>query len=216
MVKKYIKKPVEIEAVQWTGDNLEEIYTFVGKNNVNDLLLKEDNELYIKTIEGNMHASINDFIIKGIKGEFYPCKPDIFYNTYGESSESIASQFKACPNKEIAIYILDFIKRQYEKRLPEDGGCRKYVEALKISIDALNEHSSWINIIDRFPEEKEYLTVRDDNTSYYTRILIAYQTDTVMYDICYYDGYKWFNERGYKIENVIAWKPFISYEKDGN
>lgn len=122
---------------------------------------------------------------------------------------------KMCPNSKMAIDILGFIKRNYENHL-NDGqvGCQKYVEALQMGIDALNSYNPWINIIERFPNKDEYLTVRDDDTSYYNRLIVAFQTDTIMYDICYYDGYKWFNERGYVIENVIAWKPFIKYKEE--
>jgi hypothetical protein len=91
---KYRKLPVEIEAVQWNGNNLVEVVTFLeGKSpkldlevtrlkweDYEDLIAKEG--LYIKTLEGNMKASINDYIIKGIAGEFYPCKEDIFLKTY--------------------------------------------------------------------------------------------------------------------------------------
>lgn len=45
----------------------------------------KDSELYIKTLEGTHHASIGDYIVRGVKGEFYPCKPDIFELTYQES-----------------------------------------------------------------------------------------------------------------------------------
>ena len=89
MIKKYVKKPVEIEAVQWTGDNYDEIAAFVGIKNISidqKMLDEEIGELYIHTLEGAMHASVNDFIIKGVKGEFYPCKPDIFYETYIEQN----------------------------------------------------------------------------------------------------------------------------------
>lgn len=83
-VKKYMKKPVEIEAIQWTGDNYREVSEFVGK-----MLLYEASEssLIIGTLEGDMRASVNDYIIKGIQGEFYPCKPDIFHDTYDEVGE---------------------------------------------------------------------------------------------------------------------------------
>ncbi len=80
MIKKYRKKPVEVEAVQWTGFNIKEIAIFTeGK-----IAINEDNEIYIYTLEGVHLASIGDYIIKGIKGEFYPCKPDIFEQTYEE------------------------------------------------------------------------------------------------------------------------------------
>ena len=76
---KYRKKPVVIEAVQFTGGNKDEIAKFVGKS-----FMQWTNcpEVGIATIEGDMRAKPNDWIIKGIKGEFYPCKPDIFEQTY--------------------------------------------------------------------------------------------------------------------------------------
>lgn len=74
--KIYTKKPVAIEALQWTGDNKSEIFEFCDKCYMND------SELRIQTLEGAMSASVNDFIIKGVKGEFYACKPDIFKMTY--------------------------------------------------------------------------------------------------------------------------------------
>ena len=74
---KYRKKPVIIEAVQWNGKNLPEIDNFVGGS----IGIKGTN-LVIHTLEGDMEASINDYIIKGVNGEFYPCKPDIFDKTY--------------------------------------------------------------------------------------------------------------------------------------
>ena len=77
MVKKYRKKPVIIEAVQWNGKNLTEIDNFVGGS-----LKMEESSLVIHTLEGDMEASINDYIINGVNGEFYPCKPDIFDKTY--------------------------------------------------------------------------------------------------------------------------------------
>lgn len=78
---KYRKKPVEIEAVRWTGENFTEIENFVGDS------LKRENyyctgEVVISTLEGDMKASFGDYIIKGVDGEFYPCKPDIFAKTY--------------------------------------------------------------------------------------------------------------------------------------
>ena len=80
-----------------------------------------------------------------------------------------------------------------------------------------NENTeAWIPVTDRLPTKEEYLTVRDKDTSYYKRLLIAYQTDTIMYDIGYYDGYKWFTDKHGILHNVIAWKPFMKYKKDGD
>ena len=80
---KFRKKQVIIEAVQWTGDNVSEILDFV--NHLDIRLSNNENggtELYINTLEGSMHASKGDWIIKGERDEFYPCKPDIFELTY--------------------------------------------------------------------------------------------------------------------------------------
>lgn len=73
---KYRKKPVEIEAIQWTGTNIEEVCGFYS-----DAVVLE-NCIIVKTLEGDMRANVGDYIIKGVKGEFYPCKPDIFEATY--------------------------------------------------------------------------------------------------------------------------------------
>jgi hypothetical protein len=83
---KFRKKPVVIDAVQWTGSNGEEIDSFIGE--IGDRHYYDvDGTLIIKTLEGNHDATINDWIIKGIKGEFYPCKPDIFEMTYEKEKE---------------------------------------------------------------------------------------------------------------------------------
>lgn len=80
---KYRKKPVEIEAIRWTGENEFEVSRFVGdKMFFNDL-----REPVIETLEGNMRTEIGDYIIKGVAGEFYPCKPDIFTKTYEKTEE---------------------------------------------------------------------------------------------------------------------------------
>ena len=67
----------EKEVVQFTGDNLKECKEFIGASYDNML-----NYPNIKTLEGTMRVSINDYIIKGLCGEFYPCKPDIFEKSY--------------------------------------------------------------------------------------------------------------------------------------
>lgn len=93
---RYRKKPVEIEAVQWTGLNLEEIKAFVGKSLIYDIIDtawevgkgRPRVFMKIKTLEGDMIVSEGDYIIKGISGEFYPCKPDIFKATYDQSSRA--------------------------------------------------------------------------------------------------------------------------------
>ncbi|MBG9944667.1 hypothetical protein ABE237_00690 [Brevibacillus formosus] len=79
-MSKYRKKPVVIEAKQYKGlSNYIEICEFVGK----PLDSEYNGEIVvIETLEGTMRANAGDYIIKGVKGEFYPCKPDIFEATY--------------------------------------------------------------------------------------------------------------------------------------
>ena len=79
--------------------------------------------------------------------------------------------------------------------------------------DILNTPDAWISIVERLPNRQEYLTIKEDDPVSLKRLEIAFQTDTIEYDIGYYDGYKWFNERGRKIQNVIAWKPFVLYKQ---
>lgn len=79
---KYRKKPVVIDAVQWSGNNLNEILDFMKDKQPNYYEDDEKKLLTIQTLEGNMIASVSDYIIKGVQGEFYPCKPDIFKQTY--------------------------------------------------------------------------------------------------------------------------------------
>ena len=90
---KYRKKPVVVEAVRWTGSNLEEIRNFVGSDLIEEYVelfdikrtLKEMLvDIAIDTLEGTMRVDYGDYIIKGVKGEFYPCKSDIFLATYEE------------------------------------------------------------------------------------------------------------------------------------
>lgn len=81
MVKKYIKNPIPVEAIHWDGDNIEEVKNFAG-----DTAQIRGGSLYIKTLEGEMFAPIGSYVIKGVNGEFYPCREDIFHKTYEEVS----------------------------------------------------------------------------------------------------------------------------------
>lgn len=85
---KYRKKPVEIEAMQLTADNVVDVLTFCNRDEI--VASNEDGTISIKTLEGVMLASINDYIIRGVKGELYPCKPDIFEATYDKVEDAVA------------------------------------------------------------------------------------------------------------------------------
>ena len=94
------KKPIVISAIQWTGENLVDVIHFTDGRPPNnksshagmmwdqyvDVVRKDG--LKIFTMEGKMDASIGDWIIKGVKGEHYPCKPEIFALTYDDASAS--------------------------------------------------------------------------------------------------------------------------------
>ncbi len=85
-VEKYRKKPVEIEAAQWDGTSFtaDAIVAWSG-GDVRVALHGEDNNrmvLVVETLEGRMAASPGDWVIRGVQGEFYPCKSDIFEATY--------------------------------------------------------------------------------------------------------------------------------------
>ena len=93
MIQKYRKKPVEIEAIQLQPDyrTIVECIEFVFNIGMDSSMIgeaetvrkvQEEAGFLIPTLEGDMKATFGDYIIKGVKGEFYPCKPDIFYATY--------------------------------------------------------------------------------------------------------------------------------------
>ncbi|MDP3984434.1 MAG: hypothetical protein Q8Q52_05425 [Acidimicrobiia bacterium] len=88
---RYRKKPVVIEAVQWTGKNLTDMEQFLGGAGANwyrpSGAALARGEIFIRTLEGEHTANAGDWIIKGVKGEFYPCKPDIFEMTYEKVEE---------------------------------------------------------------------------------------------------------------------------------
>jgi len=80
MIARFRKLPIEVDALQWQGDNAIELALFlrgVAWQFTHD-------GIHIDTLEGTMLANVGDWIIKGLMGEFYPCKPDIFQLTYEE------------------------------------------------------------------------------------------------------------------------------------
>ena len=89
-MQKFRKKPVVIEALLWDGSNYEEIAVWCGKTDKNEHGIKDpgrfqrtkDDVVGVLTLEGFMTATIGDWIVKGVKDEFYPVKPDIFAATY--------------------------------------------------------------------------------------------------------------------------------------
>ena len=104
MAMKYRKKPVVVEAVQWTGNNHADMCEFIDPE-VFEIIPRVG--LVIHTLEGDHHASPGDYIIKGVSGEFYPCKPDIFAKTYEAVLPTLTP-----PNEWVSV----------EERLPDKYG----------------------------------------------------------------------------------------------
>lgn len=87
-MKQYRKKPIIIQAVKFETNNepddknMNEICKIINQGSDLPAASHNGTSIFINTLEGVMRAEVGDYIIKGIKGEFYPCKPDIFEQTY--------------------------------------------------------------------------------------------------------------------------------------
>jgi hypothetical protein len=99
----YRKKPVVIEAIRWCGTNLREVIAFTGLHPSANKWTWEEYEAVVAkdgfklfSLEGPHIVSVGDYVIKGVKGEFYACKPDIFWMTY-ERADSAPSAIAPTP-----------------------------------------------------------------------------------------------------------------------
>lgn len=89
MALKWRKKPVVVEAMQYTGRNALDIMAWAQLDSIIEDLM---GGIEIETLEGKMTASVGDYVIRGVKGEFYPCKPDIFAATYELVPNGVATE----------------------------------------------------------------------------------------------------------------------------
>ena len=87
---RFRKKPVVIEAMQFTGENHDEILGWATRFRLDDPVKRSVTGIYVDTLEGAMAVSVGDWVIRGVAGEFYPCKPDIFEQTYEPVAEETA------------------------------------------------------------------------------------------------------------------------------
>lgn len=201
---KYRKKPVVIEAIQWK-ENTTEIIQFCGNKcsyNANDTAWEvgkgiPNEELIIHTLEGDMIASRNDYIIKGIKGEVCPCKPDIFEKTYEEVK---------------IMKVLEKILEEIENHAIEFesfGMCDDYVSVgwvkeiiRKHMDDATDTNDGWILVEDGLPEGGEKVLVWYEYFRYgeYNRM---FQTHGIGWQ---YDGH-WSGDVSGTKARCIAWRP---------
>lgn len=121
----YRKKPVVIEAVLWTGENQREMFDFLTDGKKTDDYMTASGDtfyidhnkvkggLIIKTLEGEHIASIGDYIIKGVAGEFYPCKPEIFEQTY-EIIEKATDEIMQNPDMKNSTTPIEIFETQEE------------------------------------------------------------------------------------------------------
>lgn len=111
---KYRKKPVVVEAIQvvFGKTKTEEVIAFVGENNLRDGSTKEPK---IVTLEGVMLISDGDYVIKGVAGEFYPCKPDIFEATYEKVEFVKPSEIKVT----VSVDNIDEIIARFAEKVEE-------------------------------------------------------------------------------------------------
>lgn len=163
MVNKYVKRPVEVEAIQLCWTNWNEICDFIQgivspENPARNTKEFSDKcgepgpdyiEFDIPTLEGKMLVRHGDYIIKGVEGEFYPCKPDIFHKTYKIVNKSLIQEF------------IDFAKRnegkQFLKDLKDKSICLSAeIQSDNINInqacDILNSELEWIKF---YPDEND-------------------------------------------------------------
>ena len=142
---KYMKKLIIVDAVQRTGNNIEEIKSFLDENG--GAYTITDNSLVINTLEGDMLASLGDYIIKGIHGEFYPCKPDIFKETYdlvnveikGKVNITDNNNTKIIYNKIVRDNIPEIIKEKHEKAIVKYRVITDKKELIKALCDKMIE-----------------------------------------------------------------------------
>jgi len=148
-VGKYRKKPIVIDAIQFNGSNFEEIFAWARRWHSEDTGPRmcqsnfEAEDLVISTLEGNHLANKGDWIIRGVEGEFYPCKPDIFEKTY----EKVENEKG---NKEISAASID------KEFVPKTKAVWVIKNVLEQSI---NSHVKWIDYIEEPAEGKISMSI---------------------------------------------------------
>ena len=162
MIKKYVKKSIVVEAVRNIGGNVSEIRKFTdGKSR--PVYTLNGYVYLIDTLEGTMTANIGDYIIKGVKGEFYPCKPDVFEATYDEYNEQQNSNHISKPSSfslhDLVMQIAPHYIKYYIKRLEEYGFKLKYINEAEIK-----EESAYIPFTELEDKNGYIVTIvdRDD------------------------------------------------------
>lgn len=136
-MKKFRKKPVVIEAIQWTGENVAEVAEFLGLSVRPFRIDTVNGTVEISTLEGTMTASKDDYIIKGVQGEFYPCKPDIFEQTYETVS---GDEFITEVNITELLKVAEASEKQYDQVVKQNRDLQAEIKRLKKKNSYLTEH----------------------------------------------------------------------------
>lgn len=160
----FTKKPVTIAAIQWTGKNLREVIAFTdGPPDTRtthagmaweayaDLVARDGLKIY--TLEGKMLASPGDWIIRGVKGEYYPCKPDIFEATYSPAALA-AGQATAAQPGDIGRKSIDMVLHCPKcglQHIDKDNSEDLRIEAAELGVDREGERR-----LERWIEEREW------------------------------------------------------------
>lgn len=98
MAQRFRKKPVDILAVRWNGQNIGEILEFVdGKTRLDFSSNAARGELIIETINGDVTVPTGEWIVRGVEGEFYPCRADIFAETYEPADPPVTIEIQGIP-----------------------------------------------------------------------------------------------------------------------
>jgi len=116
MFEAYIKRPLVIKAIKWDGN--EKTLNLIRQQAEGVYI--EDGNLIIPTLEGDMRANVGDYVIIGLRGESYPCKPDIFHKSYIKVDESITHECAGCLYFSIQYRItyIPYLNKIEESRKP--------------------------------------------------------------------------------------------------
>ena len=159
---KYTKKPVTIDAIQVKANNFDRICEFMGctpeqvLNPMSDIDEHGDSRdpylgVIIDTLEGKMTANIGDMIIKGVKGEFYPCKPDIFAKTYDKADTDYRDRMRSehYELNERANKLSSFFQTATFGNLPDEKKelMRQQHEAMRKYLDVLGKRCALEGIV---------------------------------------------------------------------
>lgn len=157
---KYRKKSVVVEAIQWTGNNYDEICKFT---NINLKTANVDNDkfLLIPTLEGTMSAKVSDYIIRGLLGEYYPCKLDIFEKTY----DLVDEETPKIPTNDWLIRGISPEQLEQEK-----------IEAIHESVYKLGKAEAYKELVEKL-KEKAY--TYSDITGYQSTVVDVNEIDGV-------------------------------------